>query len=251
MSDLPDALPDVRAALLAAARAELAEHGHAGISLRAVARRAGVSHAAPKYYFSDRAALLTSVAAQGFAQLAGCLRQVPPTLAALGQAYITFAMSYPALFDLMFRPSELRTEDPELRHAQRDAIGLLDAAIAATQAAREDPGTAARDLTVISWALAHGLAVLTLNGALQTAGHGEQPGSAEVAHHLVEVFTRRLTETLQALTSGTAHLRYCSMAGAARAAISSGLALTSGSSRITWRWVAMPIRCAATRDARS
>jgi AcrR family transcriptional regulator len=82
--------------LLAAAGAELAEHGHAGISLRAVGRRAGVSHAAPKY-FSDRAALLTSAAAQGFAQLAGCLRQVPLTLAALGHASITFAMTCPAL----------------------------------------------------------------------------------------------------------------------------------------------------------
>src|ERR1700722_1777730 len=114
----PEPAPDVRGALLAAARAELAEHGHAGISLRAVARRAGVSHAAPKYYFSDRAALLTAVAAQGFAELASALRQVPSALAALGHAYITFALASPALFDLMFRPTELHPADPDLRHAQ-------------------------------------------------------------------------------------------------------------------------------------
>src|ERR1700758_4951023 len=93
MSDAAEPPPGARAALLAAARAELAEHGHAGISLRAIARRAGVSHAAPKYYFSDRAALLTAVAAQGFAELADSLRQVPPALSALGHAYIAFALA--------------------------------------------------------------------------------------------------------------------------------------------------------------
>jgi AcrR family transcriptional regulator len=194
MSDPAESPPDVRAALLAAARAELAEHGHAGISLRAVARRAGVSHAAPKYYFSDRAALLTAVAAQGFAELAGSLRQVPPTLAAMGHAYITFALANPALFDLMFRPTELHPADPDLRHAEQDAIGVLDAAVTAAGAPREDSHTAPGELTMISWALAHGLAVLTRDGALQSASHGGQRGGAELACHLVDVFTKRLTQ---------------------------------------------------------
>jgi AcrR family transcriptional regulator len=194
MSDPAESPPNGRAALLAAARAELAEHGHAGISLRAVARRAGVSHAAPKYYFSDRAALLTAVAAQGFAELAGSLRQAPPALAAMGHAYITFALANPALFDLMFRPSELHPADPDLRHAADDAIGVLDAAVAAAEAPREDSRTAPGELTMISWALAHGLAVLTRDGPLQSPSHGGQRGSAELAYHLVDVFTQRFTE---------------------------------------------------------
>ena len=182
-----------RAALLAAARAELAERGHAGISLRAVARRAGMSHAAPKYFFGDRAGLLTAVAAQGFAELARSLRQVPPALAALGHAYITFALANPALFDLMFRPSELRPADPDLRHAQDDAIGVLDSAVTASRAPGEQPATVPGELTLISWALAHGLAILSRDGALQSASHGGQRGSAELACHLVDVFTERLT----------------------------------------------------------
>jgi AcrR family transcriptional regulator len=191
----PAASPsDGRAALLAAARAELAERGHAGISLRAVARRAGVSHAAPKYFFGDRAGLLTAVAAQGFAELARSLRQVPPALAALGRAYITFALANPALFDLMFRPSELHPEDPDLRHAEQDAIGVLGAAVAAAGAPRENSRTGPGELTMISWALAHGLAVLTRDGALRSASHDWQRGSAELACHLVDVFTERLTE---------------------------------------------------------
>jgi AcrR family transcriptional regulator len=193
MSDPDASPPDGRAALLAAARAELAGHGHAGISLRAVARRAGVSHAAPKYFFGDRAGLLTAVAAQGFAELARSLRQVPPVLAALGHAYITFALANPALFDLMFRPSELHPADPALRHAQDDAIGVLDAAVAAPGAPGGQSPTAPGELTLISWALAHGLAVLTRDGALQPASNGEQHASAELACHLVDVFTERLT----------------------------------------------------------
>ena len=193
MSDAAGPPPGARAALLAAARAELAEHGHAGISLRAVARRAGVSHAAPKYHFRDRAGLLTAVAAQGFAELADSLRQVPPTLAAMGHAYIRFALGNPALFDLMFRPSELHPADPDLRRAQEDAIGLLDAAVATTES-QEGPRISPGELTMISWALAHGLAVLTRDGALQPPGPGGQRSSAELACDLVDAFTRRLTE---------------------------------------------------------
>jgi AcrR family transcriptional regulator len=193
MSEPAASFSEGRTALLAAARAELAERGHAGISLRAVARRAGVSHAAPKYFFGDRAGLLTAVAAQGFAELARSLRQVPPALAALGHAYITFALANPALFDLMFRPSELHPADPDLRHAQDDAIGVLDSAVTAPGAAGEQSPTAPGELTLISWALAHGLAVLSRDGALQPASHGGQRGSAELAYHLVDVFTERLT----------------------------------------------------------
>jgi AcrR family transcriptional regulator len=193
MSARAESPPNVRAALLAAARAELADHGHAAISLRAVARRTGVSHAAPKYYFHDRAALLTAVAAEGFAELASSLRQVPQNLAAMGHAYISFALANPALFDLMFRPSELHSADPGLRDAEEDAIGALHAAVAATNAPHEDSPTAASELTMISWALAHGLAVLTRDGALRPARDGGQHGTAGFACHLVDVFTERLT----------------------------------------------------------
>ena len=197
MSNPAESSADVRAALLAAARAELAGHGHAGISLRAVARRAGVSHAAPKYYFRDRGALLTAVAAQGFAELAGALRQGPPTLAALGHAYITFALANPALFDLMFRPSELHPADPDLRQAETDAIGVLDAAVTAGEASGKDARAASGELTMISWALAHGLAVLVRDGALRSASEHGQHSNAELAYHLVDVFTQRLKQLAQ------------------------------------------------------
>ena len=73
MKDDAPAASDVATALLREARHELAEHGAGGVSLRAVARRAGVSHAAPKHHFGDRAGLLTAVAVDGFERLTEAL----------------------------------------------------------------------------------------------------------------------------------------------------------------------------------
>src|SRR5260370_7123863 len=105
----PAARPQVREALLAAARAELVERGRAAISLRAVARRAGLSHASPKYHFGDRSGLLTAIATEGFHALARHLSQVHESdaqqqLAVLGPPYLDFALPHPALFYLLFAP---------------------------------------------------------------------------------------------------------------------------------------------------
>src|SRR5215471_19282528 len=91
--------------LLAAAREELAEVGTQGISLRAIARRAGVSHALPKHHFRDRAGLLTAVATEGFRALREALaaargRTPSARLVALGRAYVSVALAQPATFDL-------------------------------------------------------------------------------------------------------------------------------------------------------
>ena len=186
-----------RAALLAAARAELAERGRSAISLRAVARRAGVSHAAPQHHFGDRAGLLTAVATDGFDALAESLRRVLPAdgsasttvLADLGRAYIDFGLSHPALFDLMFRPSELHAGDPDLVRAQRTAIGFLSATVDRLATPARAPGTAAdapSALALSSWALVHGLVVLTRDGALSEIAGVTDPGvAARLAHALL------------------------------------------------------------------
>lgn len=169
----------VREALLTAARAELDEHGHAGISLRAVARRAGVSHAAPKHYFADRAALLTAIAVEGFAEMAAALDGVAePTLAALGRVYIDFGLGHPALFDLMFRPSELHADDPELRAAEAKALSRL-------RTVTDD-----QSLTLISWALVHGLVILARDGALGAITASDD--AAALARGLATNFAERI-----------------------------------------------------------
>ena len=182
-----------RAALLAAAVAELEECGHAGISLRAVARRAGVSHAAPKHHFADRAGLLTAVATRGFDELGATLdgvREVDPQhrLAALGQAYIDYGLAHAALFDLMFRPTELHPDDPVLHQARRDAIDPLRAAVARLGTC-DDASPESLPLTLISWAFVHGLVVLARDDALQTGAEPAGLAAAGLAHELTDLFS--------------------------------------------------------------
>jgi len=192
--------PQVREALLAAARAELVEHGRAAISLRAVARRAGLSHASPKYHFGDRSGLLTAIATEGFQGLARHLSQVHESdaqqqLAALGRGYIDFGLSHPALFELMFTPGELHATDPELIAAQQQAIGSLTTAVSRL-AGIDTTQSATPKLALISWALGHGLVVLARDGALQAAATPQAASAAELAHSLAELFTQYVGDDL-------------------------------------------------------
>jgi AcrR family transcriptional regulator len=192
--------PQVREALLAAARAELVEHGRAAISLRAVARRAGFSHASPKYHFGDRSGLLTAIATEGFQGLARQLSDVRESdaqqqLAALGRAYIDFGLSHPALFELMFAPSELHATDPELIAAQQQAIGTLSTAVSRLAGIDTTPSDTPK-LALISWALVHGLVVLARDGALQSAATPQAINAAELAHTLADLFTRYVGDEL-------------------------------------------------------
>ena len=191
---------DVREALLTAARAELVEHGRAAISLRAVARRAGLSHASPKYHFGDRSGLLTAIATEGFHVLARQLSQVHEPdarqqLAALGRAYIDFGLSHRALFELMFTAGELHATDPELVAAQKQAIGALTTAVSRLAGLDATP-SGTPELALISWALVHGLVVLARDGALQAAATPPATNAAEIAHTLTDLFTRYVGDDL-------------------------------------------------------
>ena len=193
--------PQVREALLTAARAELVEHGRAAISLRAVARRAGLSHASPKYHFGDRSGLLTAIATEGFHALACRLSEVHESdaqqqLAILGRAYIDFGLSHPALFELMFAPTELHADDPELIAAQQQAIGSLTTAVSQLTGIDATP-SGTPQLALASWALVHGLVVLARDGALQAAATAEDTDAAELAHTIADVFTRYVGDELR------------------------------------------------------
>ena len=201
--------PDgAREALLAAARAELLEHGRAGISLRAVARRAGVSHALPKYHFQDRAGMLTAIATEGFEALGTALSQVVEQdphrrLAALGAAYIDFGLANPALFDLMFQPDQLHATDPELIAAQTNAIGVLIAAVTRISPV-EASSSGAPTSALISWALVHGLVVLVRDGAIQAVAGTADGNGADLAHQLARRFSEYIGEGLDQF-GGSAH----------------------------------------------
>src|ERR1700723_1973954 len=108
---------DLRSALLTAAAQEISRVGVAQLSLRELARRAGVSHAAPAHHFGDKTGLLTALATEGFRILHERTSPVPGHADALvraGEQYIAFALVHPAHFSVMFDPHLLRMSDAAL-----------------------------------------------------------------------------------------------------------------------------------------
>ena len=122
-------------ALLGAAEAELAETGLEAFSLRRVAKRAGVSHAAPAHHFGDAGGLLTALAAEGFRQFTATMTAQEALAApdprarmiAAGLGYIGFAAQRPALFRLIFSSDRPDGAAPELRCAARRRVGVRPA----------------------------------------------------------------------------------------------------------------------------
>jgi AcrR family transcriptional regulator len=158
---------DLRRELLAAAVAVITEQGPAAVSLRDLARRANVSHAAPTHHFGDKAGLLTAVAVEGYQQLAATLRTAGAqggSFLDVGVAYVGFAVDHPAHFAVMFQPDLYHTDDPEVVTARTDAGSALYGGV------RELPHpVAAADrqaAALAAWSLVHGLATLWLSGSL-------------------------------------------------------------------------------------
>ncbi|WP_229399804.1 TetR/AcrR family transcriptional regulator [Micromonospora okii] len=151
---------DLRRALLDAAAEAIGESGPAALSLRDLARRAGVSHAAPAYHFGDKAGLLTALAAQGFDLLTRALRAAGDDLLEAGVAYVGFAVRHRAHFEVMFRPDLHRADDPELVAARARAGGVLRGGVA--RRTDRDPDADA----LAAWSIVHGFATLWLSGAL-------------------------------------------------------------------------------------
>jgi AcrR family transcriptional regulator len=159
----------LQGALLAAAEAELAETGLEAFSLRQVARRAGVSHAAPAHHFGDAGGLLTALAAEGFRQFIAAMEgqqaAAPPDpraqIVAAGQGYIAFATERPALFRLIFSSGRPDFAAPELAAASSQAFQHLSRLVGAATGG-EDPV----DIAAV-WAMAHGLADLMAAGRLR------------------------------------------------------------------------------------
>lgn len=159
---------DLRRTVLDAAVAAIGESGLDGWSLRELARRAGVSHAAPAHHFGDKAGLLTALAAEGFDLLADTLREAGPDFLEAGLAYVRFATEHPVHFGVMFQPKLYRADDDAVRQA-RDRAGALLA-----QGARTVAATAGSEVTArAGWSIAHGFASLWLAGALTGSSDGD------------------------------------------------------------------------------
>jgi AcrR family transcriptional regulator len=162
--------------------------GIGAVSLRRVAREAGVSPGAPYHHFPDRAALLAAISARGFQRLTAHLETVRSdvdgfraTLLAMVVAYVDFARHNRAYFQMMFRP-ELSQPDknPEARAAGDEAFAVLTAVVAECGAADPD------GLAVSLWAFGHGLASLAIDGQLDRRGEHWNVSEDELIRRAVE-----------------------------------------------------------------
>jgi AcrR family transcriptional regulator len=170
MTDAPPPHPyhhgDLRHALIEAAVASIAESGPAGVSLRDLARRVGVSHAAPRHHFGDKAGLLTAVAAVGYARFAARLSDAfrNGSLLDVGVAYVRFAIDERPYFEVMFRPDLYHRDDPAVAAPLREVDEIVFGAV------RTMLGTATPERVQVAgmtaWALVHGLATLIVGGNL-------------------------------------------------------------------------------------
>ncbi len=177
MSQKPYHHGDLRAALLAAGEAELAEKGVEGFSLRSVAKRAGVSHAAPAHHFGDTGGLLTALAVEGFTRFQDTLeaRKEGATddrdrAVRAGLGYLEFALARPALFRLIFSSARPDYAAPELAAAASRAYDHLVGLIRALGGGEAD--------VLALWATSHGIADLSAGKKLRTL-QGKPPAEGE------------------------------------------------------------------------
>jgi len=166
---------DLKNALIEAGTQVLAEKGVAGLSLRAVARRAGVSHAAPYAHFADKQALIAAISTEGYRrvyeQLEAVLERYPSEplrqLVEAGWTYVQFATADPARFRTTFSGAVEKQKDyPAYVEMSQKSFALVVRIVQACQAEGILAEGASEQMAVSVWSLVHGLVALQVEGQL-------------------------------------------------------------------------------------
>jgi AcrR family transcriptional regulator len=186
----------LRTALLNSAEAILDRDGIGALTLRAAAREAGVSHAAPTHHFGDLTGLLTELAASGFVRFRTHLQAEAATagqdpnarLIALGRGYVGFARACPGLFQLMFRSERLDWSSPALSTAGAAAFALLTQDEAEAELQSASYGFQNLVVAMSRWSLVHGLSMLLIDGRL--GAFADQVPGADIEVLIEQVLTR-------------------------------------------------------------
>lgn len=176
---------DLPHALLEAVATLVDEQGSAGVSLREVAKRAGVSHSAPAHHFGNKEGMLAAFCARGYGILAAEMRDARDRgsdmnamdrIGAVGAAYVTFALNHKPYFEVMFR-SGIEKERYEQLHAEaQSAFAVLMDAVADLVADKELSSVDQRIVGMYFWSLAHGLASLVSDGSMPPELEGLSTG---------------------------------------------------------------------------
>ncbi|UVC07745.1 TetR/AcrR family transcriptional regulator [Rhizobium sp. TH2] len=175
---------DLRNALLAAALALIEENGLEGLSLRKVAARVGVSHAAPEHHFPTMRHLMNAMATAGFEMFARSMAeeraQALPTpveqIRAAFRGYLSYARQHPGLFRLMFTANLLDWTDEALREHARLGYRQLEEICAPAAAFMGLQSEAERrSLESLLWSQVHGHAHLVIDQKLPDAADADCP----------------------------------------------------------------------------
>lgn len=178
---------NLREALLEAAIAIIDAEGTGGLTIRHLADRVGVSHAAPGYHFKDKGALLVAVATEGFRRLGEYFQRSVAAAAPadpaervrqLGHAYIDFALAHPSHYRVMFGPdlAGMKIDDQEYVTVASAAFGFLhetmqeiypDFDVMDPSAPAEDGGMNSLTAALSSWSTVHGIVMLWIDGTLR------------------------------------------------------------------------------------
>jgi AcrR family transcriptional regulator len=190
---------DLRAGLIDAATEIVEKEGVMALSLRGVARKAGVSQTAPYHHFSDKEALLAAVAETGFQGLSQAMEKAEheglssgERMVALGRTYVSFATSNPGRFRLMFGPLiREKLTYPDLLVSSAKSLEMIRGAV---ELRRQDVGATIGNVeadTMAAWSIVHGLATLLIDSGFNAESMG-----AETQDALVERVTGALVTGL-------------------------------------------------------
>lgn len=187
-------MPDLREQVLTASLGLIEEQGVAALSLREVARRAGVSHQAPYHHFGSKDALVAELVARGYTALSEMLEAAESARGAparrlrlAGRAYVDFALAHPAAFRIMFRP-ELAdlSACPAAGAAGTRAYSVLVRLVGETFGGPRVTRERLETLVAMHWSMVHGLATLVLDGSLGRRHGSGKPMPAKSADALIE-----------------------------------------------------------------
>lgn len=190
---------NLRQKVLKASLALIGEGGLDRLSMREVARKAGVSHQAPYHHFADREAILAALAGEGFARLKQELERAAAStgedtakaVEAMGYAYVDFALRHPAYFQVMFRADAVPLENyPEAQRQEDAAFARLVQMIDDAFSAR--PAEARQKIAIVCWALVHGLATLLLEGSLARKVGVSKARQRQLALEVIQTFSKIL-----------------------------------------------------------
>ena len=191
---------NLREALTQAAIELLEAEGTQALSLRGVARRAGVSQTAPYRHFADKEALLASVAQRGFELLKKgqleALEQIDNRaehISEVGKSYVRFALAHPHILRLMFGPDiSCKGDYPDLQVAAGEAFGVIQTLVTEQLSDSDATDTNPMMATLGAWSLVHGISTLLLDGHLKQKLESGEVNVEQLTEMITSIYSRGL-----------------------------------------------------------